>query len=411
MKHQNRLLVVITLLAVMVGAWYIPSFVRKATNDYQRFPLVYYSSVLKELAILDFADKKYPMTTISGGKYTETQADSLIPMFFYRQLLQDGRMPDSIRGIEMTMRNIRSKTTMYKFTPNMVDAPLLGLYIMLETMPLRGGLTMPTDFFRIKNRIEFIEASTNKVNQKKSDIFNNELLKRGYKFPTQWAAGNPSVRKPYDDGYFCLDSNNKLFHVKMVNGRPYIRDCKIPENIDIAYFSSETPSDKRFYGVLHTSNGEMYLLGDKYKLQKLDIPNIDLTSDQVNIMGNMFYWNVSVTTPKGKYTYALDANTLEQVDKYFIAKEYSTWDKLSPYLFPVRISFESSNNDYIYPRFILGNYWAFIISLVLAILFSLRVKNATRCEMIFRFLVIISTGIIGALVVNILPRFRQKINN
>ena len=78
----------------------------------------------------------------------------------------------------------------------------------------RVRLEMPGDLFRLKDNIEFIDPETNTVKEEKSNLFMKVFIQKGFKFPAKRVAGNPSTRKAYDEGYFIIDSNDKIFHLK-----------------------------------------------------------------------------------------------------------------------------------------------------------------------------------------------------
>ncbi len=406
MKHQNRLLILYATLILIVGLWTLPALVKKATDSNNRYPFMYYSSMLEKYCFVDYSNDQYPARDVDGREYNQLQADSLLPLLSYRQLLADGRMPDSLRGVEMSMMNLRSNSVVYRYKPSFIDAPATKLYVMMETMPLRVGLVMPEDFFRLDDKIEFINAATNSVDEQKSEKFQRELLKRGFEFPAQWAVGNPTTRKSYDEGVFALDNKNDLYHIKMVNGRPYVGNCNLPDSIEVAYFSIQEPSTRRFYGIIHTTAGEMYLLGDGYQLQKFDMPRVDYLQDEIYILGNIFYWSVSVTNSQGRVHYALCADSLELVDEYFIERVPSTWDKIKGYIFPVMLSFEADDNDYIYPRATLGNVWSLVISCVMALAVFVLSSRRKLTDRIFRTIFVAVGGVVALIVIKLLPKFR-----
>lgn len=330
----------------------MPVLVKKVTYKPDSYPFVYYSCMLEDLCFFNYADKQHPMRDSKGVQYTAAQTDSLVPMLNYRQLMSDGRLPDSIRGQEINARILRMRSFSFRYNPTDMVTPVAGLYILFESMPKRVGLTMPEDVFRMERNIEFIDAETNTVNTTKSEAFRKELDKNGYAFPSQWLAGNPNPRKAYDEGYFCLDAEGKLFHLKMVNGRPYVRDTRIGEKIDVSFFSMLEVPDKRFYGFLFSKQGEVYIIGNEagnYQTVKLDIDAVNPETDQIIIMGNMFYWTVSVITPEGKLCYGLDNETLKRVADHPIPREEGKWDKVSRWAFPVYLTVESKNSYYLCP--------------------------------------------------------------
>lgn len=285
MKSYNKLLVVVIIFTTTVLMWVIPPFAKELTKSPVKYPMGYFSSRLERLCLVDFSDKEFPMRDKLGNKYNSDQYDTLLPLFNFRRLVSQGLLPDSMRGVEISPRTLMSKSVVFTHKPIDFQTPHVGLYGLLESMPVRGDLEMPTDLFRIKDRIEFIDAQSNSVDIAKSEKFANMLVKRGYTFPTQWAKGDCNTRKAYDEGYFMLDANGRLFHMKMVNSQPYIKDTKVSDEIDIIHYVPYNAPDKRFYGFVFSRNGGVYILeGDAgiYTPHKIDIPDFDLTSDNIN---------------------------------------------------------------------------------------------------------------------------------
>lgn len=390
--------------------WVLPTLVKKITYKPDSYPFVYYSCMLNDLCFIEYSNKKTPMQDTKGNIYTTSQFDSLMPMLNFRQLMSDGRLPDSIKGIAIEPRIIRSKMVNYKYSPNETATPQIGLYILFEAMPKRVGIEMPDDVFRIKDKIEFINTGTNSVNKEKSKLFQAAMDKEGYTFPTQWASGNLNPRKPYDEGYFCLDAKGELYHLKMVNERPYLKNTHISDSIDIAHFAMLEVADKRFYGFLYSKTGEMYIIeneGGGYKTVKLDIDPINLQQDQIILMGNIFDWTVSVITPESKKCYGLDAASLKRIAEHDIDRTPGKWDKVSKWIFPAYITIESKSSDYLLPAFHFTAFTALLINFLLALGIGLFVQNTTR-KRLFNFTFVLITGIAGFVALLILPGLRKK---
>ncbi|MEA4916138.1 DUF4857 domain-containing protein [Proteiniphilum sp.] len=403
MMNKSFYRIIIILIVTLVAMWAMPAIVKKATSAPQKYPFVYYSSIIEEFCYREVEGKKTTLRDASGRQYTEAQFDSILPMMYYRQLSTDGRMPDSIRGQAVTMPLIRQKSFTFRYNSNETSAPNFGLYVMYESLPKRLNLETPDDVFRMKEKIEFIDVTTNKVNHEKSDLFTQELEKRGYSFPAQWSQGILTIRKPYDEGYFTLDAEGKLFHMKMVNGRPFIRDTHAGDSIDIAYFTMQAVPDKRFYGFLFDTEGSMYILeAPGYHLLKLDIPPVDVRNDDVMIMANMFFWTVNVIKPGGRYTYALQNDNLTRVDEAFIAANRDNWDKASQWLFPAYITLKESNTKYIGPQIHFATWNAFILNAILALLCFFLIKR--KKEKLPGSLWILLTGIAGLIALSIVSQ-------
>ena len=81
------------------------------------------------------------------------------------------------------------------------------------------------------------------------------MLKENFNFPATRIAGNPTNKKPFDEGYFVVDSKNKLYHIKMVKGKPFCKFTHNPDSLEISYMKISEMSLREFYGFLYTKQG------------------------------------------------------------------------------------------------------------------------------------------------------------
>lgn len=65
---------------------------------------------------------------------------------------------------------------------------------------------------------------TNRVNEEKSERFTQVLSEKGFESPVRYVAGNPTTRKEYDEGYLLIDAGYRVFHVKRLRDRPFVRN-------------------------------------------------------------------------------------------------------------------------------------------------------------------------------------------
>jgi hypothetical protein len=408
--RKKTIHIILLLFITCVAAWALPALVKKATRVPERYPFIYYSSLLRELCIIDYGDDETPLSTLSGEKFSEAQFDSLLPLLNFRQLMADGHLPDSIDGIEITPPLLRSKSVVFRHNPVDTRTPRPRLHVLFESMPRRVGIEMPGDVFRLEDRLEFIDCETNRVDVEKSTRFQQALERRGYRFPARWSSGNPNPRKAYDEGYFSLDASGRLFHLKMVNGKPYVRDTRVSERVEVDAFSVFEAADKRFYGFLFGKQGDIYILEARdggYHPLKLDIEPFDARRDRLVIMGNLLYWNVSVTTTAGRDYYALRTSTLERVASHHAAHAPGPWERLSRWTFPFYLTFDDPDSAYVYPRLHFTGWRGGIVHLLLALATGFLVPNNRR-RRLYHSSYILITGVAGLLALLALPRFITK---
>ncbi|MCA1744438.1 MAG: DUF4857 domain-containing protein, partial [Bacteroidales bacterium] len=333
----------------------------------------------------------------SGNSYTEAQFDSLLPMLYYRQLAREGNQPDSLHGVEITQRIISIQNFYYRYRPADKNMPVIPLYTLFESMPKRGDLEMPGDMFRLSHHLAFLVPETNSINSQKSIRFDEQLKRQGFEGPPCIVAGNPTTRKSYDEGYFITDRNKRLFHLKMVNNRPYVGRIELPEGITPIWISVTEYPAKNFYGFLLTEEGRLFTLQtDGYEVKEVPMPDFNPETDNLLIMGNLFHWNVQVTNTDGQSTYAVKADNFELVDKInFEAPQES--NELYNYLFPFSLTFTSATDMYIFPRLEFHGFRYLILSFFLLLGYVITHHRQKKKACLYSAVLIALTGIFGLL--------------
>ena len=208
----------------------------------------------------------------------------------------------------------------------------------------RVDLKMPDDVFRITSKgIEFIDMATNSVKEDKSLQFTEAMTKKDFRFPATEIVGNPTVKKEYDEGYLLLDADRRLFHLKQVKGRPYVRAITLPEGLTLEHLYLTEFRNKKTLAFMTDVNNAFYVLQSRtYEVVKTGIPVFNPETDALTIIGNMFDWTVRVTTPTSDNYYALNA------DDYSLIKKLE--NASSTHSMP-GITFTSYTDKYVMPRF------------------------------------------------------------
>ena len=384
MKYKNLIFALIVTFTTLAGSWIIPSLVEKMTDESKSYPLMYYSARLKELCLIDFRNTSETFSDIKGNQYPRTAYDSLLPLLNARQLMMDNAMPDSIDGHAIDMKTLRMTQVMFRYRPQDMQMPQPAMGVLFEAMPQRGKLTLPGDYFTLTDQITFIDAETNTVDEEKSIRFQKELVKKGFVFPAQAYWGNPSTRKSYEEGYFCLDAHNQLFHLKMVNGRHFVKNTHISDSLDIRWFAMNEVADKRYYGFVFGKEGKAGIIESTedggYFFRRLDIRPFNPEKDQLTILGNLLYWTVSVTDSRGMDTYGLDKETLSCLSAYYQPVKRGLWDEVSEWLFPIRLSLQDKHSAFINLYWHTGAWKAFLLNVLLALITFAILRKSTPTQ-------------------------------
>ncbi len=340
-------------VCVALVAWIVPWAYHFATDGSAKTPFTLYSSLAGDFVQAQSRDGIMHYTDGRGNAYTEAQFDSILPAFYYRQLMADGRLPDSLCGVAVNPRVIQTSNFNFRTSPSDVNRHQIALYPLLESMSGRVDLQMPDDVFRITaDGIEFVDMASNAVNRDKSDRFTQMLQKKGFAFPARIVAGNGTNRKEYDNGYLIVDAAGKLFNLKMQRGRPYVRAIALPDGVEVRHLFVTEFRDRRALAFVSDAQQRFFMLeAGTYALRKIDIPPFDPTCESLSIIGNLCDWTLCITSLHSKNYYAVSTDDLRQLATLEIPDEEPTLaQKIGKWLLPVQLRFLSPLDRDVRPR-------------------------------------------------------------
>ena len=401
-KISRYILVFITILASAIA---LPELYWLAFEKPIRAPFVMYSCIDHDFVIQDFNDGIIRMDN-KGKQYTRDEFELKLPLFYIRQLLISGTMPDTINGIAMDVHEISKARSSFRFRPRNMIAPDPGLYPLFESESGRANLEMPEDYFRIKQRMEFINAKENEIDEKKTQMFTAVLQKRGFDFPAKMIAGIPTTRKTCDEGYIVVDEKDQIFHIKMIEARPFVKKVEVPEDLKFKYIACVDFKNKKYYSYLISSNNEIYILTqDEYELIKLPVEGFIAEKEEMRIFGNLFYYNIISRGENYLKVTVLDDeyNKIDEYNKTWAKRTDRIEGKAFSYIFPAQINMADKNSSFInfYLKKTKGYNWLFLNVLLMIVHFVIiREKGLKLRKNILDFAVVAVTGIFGFLAVN-----------
>lgn len=359
-------------IAVLSLAIFIPKLFWTVFEKPIRKPIMHYSCISDQF-VINRGEKEW--TDAKGKECSRDEYEQMLPMMFFKQLLASGTMPDSIKGVALEMRAISKEKSFFRLKVNEVDAPCTALYPLFESQSGRALLELPEDFFRITWRVDFIEASTNKILEEKSQMFSAALFHYGFSFPAKMISGLPTPRKSCDEGYLILDSKDQLFHLKMIKGKPFVKKVDVPEGVKFRQISCVDFKNKDFYAYLFSDKNEIYILTqDDYKLVKWPVDGYDPATCDLKIYGDLFNYTAILEYEDHIKAFALtpDYQLVDTYTEYWKTKEQLSEGKIFSTLFPAQLSMESENSKFIRFYFTLskGMNWVFFNLLLLVIHFT-----------------------------------------
>lgn len=342
MIRFSKIFLYITVALLLL--WQLPWCYSFFAAEGVRSPFVLYSTVSGEFVSTIFSEAKGGVIrqSESGTLYSQEEIDSVLPFFYMRQLMADERFPDTIHGVGFIPREAQLANFSFRSNPMDINVVKIPLYPLLESKSGRVDLVMPDDVFRgTESGVEFIASKTNTIDEKKSRMFTEMMLKKGFVFPIRYISGNPTARKEYDEGYLLLDSEGKLFHLKQMVGRPYVRHIVLPADVKAKYLFITEFKDRKTLGFVTDEENRFYILNSgTYDCVRTDVI-FNPGTDVLSIFGNLFDWTVCVKNVDGLFYYALDAKDYSLIKSLTHPNEAGGVEGLH---------FTSPNDKYVKPR-------------------------------------------------------------
>ena len=159
MRRFSTILLYVTIAFLLL--WQLPWCYNFFVVKPEKTPFTLYSFVIGDFAQMGQEEGKGSVRRdLAGNIYSEAAFDSILPMFYFRQLMSDERFPDTIKGIAVTPKMVQTENFNFRSVPSDINAPSIGLYPLMESMSGRVDLKMPDDVFRITSKgIEFIDMA------------------------------------------------------------------------------------------------------------------------------------------------------------------------------------------------------------------------------------------------------------
>ena len=406
MRNISVARIIFALIIIFLASIYLPEFYWKITKSEGRGTFVFYSPVKNDFLLLSSDVHGVKYFDRDEKEYTREEFESALPLFYYRQLVVSGKMPDSLHGHAMDPKELQLNSLYLKIKPADINLNTIQLFPLFESQSGRVNLELPPDYFRITDRMEFITAINNTVDEEKSRIFTEALNKAGFSFPAKKIYGNPSTRKAFDEGYFVIDNKNEVFHIKMVKDEPVCIKTGIPDDLDIVFMLVQEMELREFYGIIITGNSDVYLISyDNYKLIKLPMEDYNYSKCMFTLRGDLLYRSISIYDEDSNLKTIVTDRDYKVIDKYeeesseSEAEEFA--DKAASFIFPFEIAVEHYSTPMIDLYFDTHGFQFIFLSIVLmgVTFFFLKKKKASVRSSIVYYLLVLLTGIYGFIAV------------
>ena len=169
--------------------------------------------------------------------------------------------------------------------------------------------------------------------------------------------------------------------MKQMLGRPFVRRTEIPASLGIRHFFVTEFPDQRLFGFLTDRQNRLYALeAEDYSLHEIPVGEFDPTQDGIMIIGDKFYWTVTVQNAESERLVAVNARDYSKADEYRPDTTIEAWERRAEYLFPFTLSFTSPLDGFVKPRLAGFSWQALGLGALLALAYALLHRRTIRCR-------------------------------
>ncbi len=416
------------LLTVFLLAVWLPQL--KALLFEYRFGKthLFYSPVAKTFVYKELLGEghQFIYRDREGKDYSREAFESLIPFIYYKNMELWGKLPLDLDGQRFDKDAIRAERFVLQLQPEELSnhTPRIQLFPLLESNPGRARLRFPENVFRPGDQLEFIDTDHNDPNPRHAShnhdgdhahptpeftkTFTTALAKAGFRFPVKATFGRVSILKPYDAGYFLLDSGGNLFQVLRVNGHPWIQAVPLPDGLEVRYIKVTENQHKEILGLLLDWNDRVHLLDyEDNRLIPLDLPDYVPDRMELKIIFNPLYRTAIYSDRKVIHAVVMDRDyrALDRYQRTMAMALPRPADRIWQALVPFSLPLHEPDSRYLSLRPQLHGWSAapgsFVV-LLLAALYLNRRGYRLRTHIPDLMLVLV-TGLYGLIALILLP--------
>lgn len=346
------------LLGAFILALLLPYGFHLALDKNYSIPFTVYSGVTRTFAIFAGGIDEARYHDDAGNEYTRGEFDSILPTIYYTQLLRDGRFPDSLFGVPVSVEDMSENFFSFHSRPSDMNCVRVALYPIADTDPSRIVVAEPREAFRWgAEGIEIVQMEGNAIDSAKTRRFRAAL--RGVARPVRITVRNPETRKEYDNGYLLVDARGALWQLRQLGGAPCLRELEAPqgESIENAWVTEYEKNST--LGYISTSSGRLYRVdAASGACSEVPVGRFAPREESLMIFGNMFDQTIRIIhAPDIRYAAVTTAAPHRVLRSYTLRVPEARSDRAARWLFPFELSLTSEQSAFIYPRIIAGWTW------------------------------------------------------
>lgn len=355
-----------TVILALVALWYGPPAVfDRMLGEEAGNPLIFFSPLRERFLWREsLGGHQFNYQDEEGAVYDQKGFEAQLPFQYYKNLEKQNALPVTVQDRDFDLAAIEGGRQGFEVKSRHLlgNRPQISLYPLFNNDPALAFMPFPEDVFRISGqKMEFINADHNRLDQELTELFTNALKEQGFVFPATVIGGRATNLKPFDEGYFIRDHVGQVFHVKRLRNRPQVIKTPIDPRLDIRDIIVSEHQRREFYGLAIIAGEAPRLISyDNYQLIALPTSRYQAGAADLMVLTEPLHKTLRVSEERTVHATAMTAD-YRPLRGYDLPRRDNTAPvvrQLRDLLFPLRLTLDSPFHGQAAPHLVTGGLWS-----------------------------------------------------
>ncbi len=305
----------VLISVLIVGLFSYNLYIDKYKHEFNKY-YIFYSPILKEFVYQkNFGKHQFEYGIKDKKTFDMETYKSYLPFVYWKDLDIQGKLPLNIKGEVFDKKTIKDSRLSFSYNPSLLKELEVKLYPLINPQSNIGMIKFPEEMVSFENgtidfhdfdHFAYHEAQPNEHVHLIEEMINLPTTKE-ITLPIKKVWGKATNMKPFDLGYFLLDSKNKLFRLNRHDNKLHLNKIAYPDGIDIVFIKISENKKRELAGFAIDSNNSFYIIDYKtLKFKKIELNNFNYKTMKLLLISNPKYYLVRYSNQDKYYAVVFD---------------------------------------------------------------------------------------------------------
>lgn len=297
-------------LSVLVVAFFSYTlYFGKYKYDFSKY-YIFYSPIVKTFVYQkNYGDHRFEYGIKNKKTFDRLEYESYLPFVYWKNLDIQNLLPIKIDNELFDKKRIKESRLSFSYNPNLLKKQEVQMYPFINTKSKNGTIKFPEEVISLNNNGINIYNFDDGLDKDITNELKNLLHIKNVSFPIKNIWGKATNMKPFDLGYFFLDSNEKLFRVNRDDNKVYLDEIKYPKDMKIKFIKISENKKREMAGFAIDSKNNIHIIDYKtFEFKKIELNNFNYKKMKLLFISNPKYYLIRYTNEDKYYGVVLDKN-------------------------------------------------------------------------------------------------------